>query len=324
MTKVALDHRPRLAELHRLGGVADAGLAGEARTEAAALERRRQGPRVHPPAVFEGRTGYDEHFLEGFPVALPSVADAHKRDILPVEGSSAGRLEYQHFTVVMSASRRMARFVAVNIEGQSSRKIERGDDQWFLDGRIPIEAQIGEELYVDNGLDRGHLVRREDPNWGSEDEAQIANDDTFHFTNCSPQMAAMNQKTWLGLENYILQNTRKWRERVTVFSGPVFGDSDLLYRGVRIPLSYWKIIAFLSDDLKPSASAYMIDQARELTSLEAAFGLYKTYQRSVRYVADRTGLDFGSLANYDGFSNEEVYLGARIEAALESVGDVRL
>ena len=323
MTDIALDHRPRLADLRRLGGAADTDHERQTHAEAVVLERRRQGPRVHPAEVFEGRAGYDEQFLDDFPVPLPGVA-AHDHDILPIAGSQTGRLDYQHFTVVMSVSRRMARFVAVNIDGQSSRKIERGDDQWFLDGRLPIEAQIGEELYANNGLDRGHLVRREDPNWGSEDEAQIANDDTFHFTNCSPQMAAINQKTWLGLENYILQNTRRWRERVTVFSGPVFGESDLLYRGVRIPLAYWKVVAFLSDNRKPSASAYMIDQTHELGSLEAAFSRYETYQRSVRYVADRTGLDFGDLTKYDGFSNEEAHLNARIETKLHTLGDIRL
>ena len=324
MTKVALDHRPRLPELCRLGGGAEAGLSGRAHVDGATPESRRQAPRVHPPAVFEGRSGYNEHFLEGFPVPLPGVSGALERDILPVAGSSLGRLDYQHFTVVMSKSRRMARFVAVNIEGESSQRVARGDDQWFLDGRIPVDAQIGEELYVDNGLDRGHLVRREDPNWGTEDEAQIANEDTFHFTNCSPQMASMNQKTWLGLENYILQNTRRWRERVTVFSGPVFGDGDLIYRGARIPLAYWKVVAFLSDDFKPSASAYMMDQVHELGSLEATFGTYKTYQRSVRYVAERTGLDFGSLTNFDGFSNEEAHLSAQIETVIENLGDIRV
>ena len=47
--------------------------------------------------------------------------------------------------------------------------------------------QTGEEAYRDNPLDRGHLVRRLDPAWGaSRDEAKRSNDDTFHFTNCTP------------------------------------------------------------------------------------------------------------------------------------------
>ncbi|MFD6319849.1 DNA/RNA non-specific endonuclease [Methylorubrum thiocyanatum] len=322
MPDVKLDYAPRLANLRRLGGEADADLPRLQGLESADLERRRSGSRSNPAELFAGRAGYDAGFLEGFPVVLPKPLCIRADDVLQVDGSRDGRLDYTHFSVVMSKSRRLAMFVAVNIEGQSSRKIERGDDQWFLDGRIPPEAQIGEELYVGNDLDRGHLVRREDPNWG--EEAETANDDTFHFTNCTPQMAGFNQKTWLGLENYILHNTRKWRERVTVFTGPVFGSNDLLYRGVRIPLAYWKVVSFLTDDGRPSASAYMIDQEREIGSLEAAFGRYKTYQRSVRYISELTLLDFGNLAQYDGFSNEEAQGGVRIEAVLRTLGDIRV
>ncbi|MEG2138217.1 MAG: DNA/RNA non-specific endonuclease, partial [Oscillospiraceae bacterium] len=39
----------------------------------------------------------------------------------------------------------------------------------------------------------------------------------------------------------------------TVFSGPVFADDDRLYRGIRIPKAFWKVVAYLSDDGKPSA-----------------------------------------------------------------------
>jgi endonuclease G len=244
------------------------------------------------------------------------------RDVVPVGGDPSGRLDYMHFSVVMSGSRRIAMFVGVNIEGKRSVSIERENDKWFLDGRIPLDAQVGEELYARNRLDRGHLVRREDPNWGPD--AEVANADTFHFTNCSPQMDVVNQRTWLGLENYILQNARAWKERCSVFTGPVFGPSDLEYRGVLIPKAFWKVVAFLSDDGKPSATAYLVEQEEELRELEAAFGAYKTYQRSVRFIEQLTGLSFGPLADFDGFSNEEAVNGLTIASELRSLGDIRV
>lgn len=151
-----------------------------------------------------------------------------------------------------------------------------------------------------------------------------ANADTFHFTNCSPQMAGFNQKNWLDLENYLLDNTRRWRARATVFSGPVFADDDPIYRGVPIPRAFWKVVAFLGEDGKPSATAYMIDQSAELGRLTALFGRFRTYQRSVLHIERLTGLDFGELSNYDGFSNEERATGTRIEAELVSLGDIRV
>lgn len=322
-SSVALSHRPRLANLRRLGGAesADTALAA-VRAEAADLEARR--PRVSPPERFAGMEGYRSDFIEGFEVSPPAPTGALASDVLPVEHSAANRLDYMHFSVTMSKKRRIAMFVAVNIDGGEAKKIERDRDQWSFDGRIPLEAQIGEALYEGNLLDRGHLVRREDPNWGTLEEAGVANGHTFHFSNCSPQMGAFNQRTWLGLEDYVLKNARAWEERVSVFTGPVFHDDDLEYRGALIPRAYWKVIAFLSDDKKPSATAYIVSQERELHDLEAAFGAYKTYQRSIRYIEGLTGLSFGNLIQFDGFSNEEEATRTQIASELLAPGDMRV
>lgn len=316
--EIDLLHRPRISQMRHLRDAPEAIGAVES-----ALEARRRGPRVTPPETFTGRSGYDQAFLGDFAVPLPAPVGARKADILPLEAGGS-RLDYMHFSVVMSRSRKMAMFVGVNISGSESVSVNREGDKWALDGRIPIEVQLGEDLYADNLLDRGHLVRREDPNWGSEADVATANEDTFHFTNCAPQMAAFNQRTWLSLEDYILQNTRRWRDRVTVFSGPVFRDDDRLYRGARIPTAFWKVVAFLSDDGKPSATAYMIDQAKELGSLEAAFGKFKTYQRSILHVQGLTDLDFGDLSQFDGFSNEERAQGIRVEAEIDSPARIRV
>jgi hypothetical protein len=54
--------------------------------------------------------------------------------------------------------------------------------------RVPADEQTGEEVYRDNSLDRGHLVRRLDPAWRiSPTVASCANDDTFHFTWSPPR-----------------------------------------------------------------------------------------------------------------------------------------
>lgn len=320
---VNLAIRPRLADLVRLAGPLDAEAKRIESTLESALEARRR-PRVTRPEAFAGRGGYQDDFLEEFPVPLPIPTGAGGRDVLQIEGVEGNRLDYQHFSVVMSRSRKIAMFVAVNIDGKESRSITRDSDAWSLDGRIPIEAQIGEELYSSNDLDRGHLVRREDPNWGTMAEAGIANEDTFHFPNCSPQMAAFNQRTWLGLEDYVLKEARVDKDRITVFTGPVFGPRDPEYRDVKIPLAYWKVIAFINEDGRPSATAYMIDQKLELQTLEARFGIYKTFQRSVRHIEELTSLDFGELSNFDGFSNEERATNARIESVLRTPADMRV
>ena len=323
MPAIDLSARPRLSDLRRLGGppASDAELGGVTESTDIELEAARR-PRRTAAAALADRTGYDETFLPGFPVPLPAPIGSLANDVLPIPGSPQNRLDFTHFSVTMSKSRKIAMFVAVNIDGKKSVSIDRVKDQWALDGRIPDDAQIGEDLYADNLLDRGHLVRREDPNWGPL--AEQANNDTFHFTNCSPQMGAFNQRTWLSLENFILKEARAVAEKVTVFTGPVFRRNDLLYRGVLIPSAYWKVVAFINNEGRPSASAYIVDQVAELRELEAAFGIFKTYQRSVREIERLSHLTFGELSFFDGFSNEELATGTSISAELRVPGDARI
>lgn len=303
-------YRPRLADLHPL------------RAPAMLAPSLAPAPVTTPPADLAGRTGYDTGFLGDFMVELPTPSPDRAGDVLQVEGSTGGRLDYTHFTVVMSKSRRFALFTAVNIDGGASTSVHRGDDHWAFDGRIPEDAQSGDALYADNDFDRGHLVRREDPNWG--DMAATANADTFHFTNCTPQLAAFNQTTWLSLEDFILSNTRRWQERATVFTGPVLKADDPAYRDRQIPLAYWKVVAFLSDDGKPSASAYMIEQDVDLGRESLIFGPFKTYQRSVLTIESLTGLQFGALSGYDGFSNEERATGDTVKRTIHAASDILL
>ena len=268
------------------------------------------------------REGYDADFLKDMPVALPMPAGVLAEDVTPVPGREDGRLDYTHFSLVMSKSRRLALFTAVNIDGGALVSVPRGSDHWRFDPRIDDDLQAGPDLYSHNPLDRGHLVRRTAANWG--DNARQANDDTFHFTNATPQMAGFNQQTWLGLEDYLLDNARADRQRITVFSGPVLDPDDRVYRGFQIPEAYWKVVAFAGEDGRPSATAYMIEQSDALDQLGFMFGQYKTWQRSVARIEALTGLDFGTLSTLDGFSSEERETGVRIEAEIRGPEDIRV
>jgi len=307
---IDLSYRPRLNDLRPITLTNKGLLAPDA-----------TAVRTSPASSFAGRRGYQAGHLGAFVVPLPDTA-AIAADVLPVAGSADARLDYEHFSIVMSKSRRLALFTGVNIDGSASVSVSRGGDPWAFDGRIPESAQAGDELYANNDFDRGHLVRREDPNWGPT--AGVANRDTFHFTNCAPQLSVFNQRTWLSLEDYILTNTRRVGERASVFTGPVFRQNDPVYRGVAIPLAYWKVVAFIHNDGRPSASAYLIDQDVDLNQDTLLFGAFKTYQRSVAAIAGLTALNFGELPLFDGFSNEEAVTGTTVRRLITGPQDILL
>lgn len=262
--------------------------------------------------LYKTSSGYDPAFLgDGFEIPFPEIRGEMKEDVLTLmDGGSI--LNYTHFSIVMSRSRKLAIFTAVNIDGSGLTDLKRAKDVWYFDPRIEKSDHCGPELYESNDLDRGHLVRRLDPVWG--DDAREANEDTFHFTNCSPQHKNLNQKTWLNLEDYVGKNAKKHGLKVNVFTGPVFRSDDRVYRGLyRIPAEFWKVVAMVRDNGEMSATAYIQTQKNLIDNLEFAYGAYRTYQVPVATIEDLTGLDFGDLRRYDPLANIESIAGRVIE-----------
>lgn len=287
------------------------------------LETPGKEPESNPDKFFD-RKGFDEDFLDGWKIKLPHLKDEFKDQMRVIRrGGSGYNLKYQNFSVIMSVPRRLPIITAANINGKESKSLPRVD-VWRFDGRLDKSDQWGDELYNKNILDRGHMVRREDPVWGTFEQAQVANVDTFHFTNSCPQVAGVNQKIWLGLENYILSHARTGGMKVNVFTGPFFTDKDKEYRGTQIPLAFWKVVAIVTTDGRKSATAYKISQEKELSDLEFVYAGYKTFQVSIASVMEKTGIDFSELVGYDGFSGYEMETKQVLEEKLEDFESIRV
>jgi endonuclease G len=265
---------------------------------------------------YTDRKGYDPAFLgDGslrvdLPTLPPALVD---KTSINTKATAEPRyvLPYHHYSVVMNKERRLAFFTAVNIDGSTSRRLKREPDRWSFDPRIPPDEQTGDPVYEHNTLDRGHLVRRLDPAWGdSPAVVKIANDDTFHFTNCTPQHKNFNENkaSWAGLEDYILENADNLDFKVNVFSGPVFAGDDKDYKGIKLPKQFWKVVTMVKSNRQLSATGYVISQEALLEQpidekLEVAgdfaFGAFRTYQVPVTHVEQLTGLSFGHMTSFD-------------------------
>lgn len=254
------------------------------------------------------RAGYDPGFL-GQDVTLPVATDQLSGEIAPVVGREDGLLHYAHFSIAVLQERRIALFTACNIDGGKLFNIRRGSDSWRLDPRLDRDFQAGNELYRNNPLDRGHLVRRLDPGWGeSREEAEMAVEDTFFYTNAAPQHSGLNQRSWLNLEDYVLDHAATHDLKVSVFTGPVFNECDGEYRETRIPREYWKVVAVINSFTgNLSTTGYLLSQSDLIGDLEFVYGAFNTYQVPVKVIEKKSGLSFGNLSNFDPLSEVETF-----------------
>ena len=273
-----------------------------------------EAPRARPED-YDDRPGYDSEFLgdhADFEAPLPLLQD--RADMVRVERPREGRpfeLCYEHFSVVMRASRRFCCVTGVNIAGNEPFFHPKRPG-WKTDPRVPAAVQVNGSFYVPTPFDRGHMVRRLDPVWGEQGGALLANADTHHYTNSCPQVHSFNDVTWGDLEDWVLSQEQSRDSRGSVFTGPIFSDSDPVYQGVRVPVDFYKIIVVVDDDTgKLSVTAFRQSQQNvmpEGAALERPFdpGRFVVNQVTLRELEQDTGLDFGRLRLADVLATHPV------------------
>jgi endonuclease G len=266
------------------------------------------------------RPGYDPKFLEDVNIPLPIISENMRADTAVVQegfrkGNDPFELAYYHYSVYVNKRRRTAWFSAANVDGGHRPDIgKRQGDRWFTDPRISKSEQLGQDAF-EHGIDRGHLTRREDTAWGQDVASRLkANNDTFHFTNCSLQASLFNRgkDRWQGIEQFLLEkHAKKDKRRMIVITGPVFAANDPVYRNekmaysVRCPIQFWKACILIRHDGTASATGFILGQ-EEITNLpgfEEAFDVAAT-QITIRDLEKRTGLNFGPLKTHDHFAQQ--------------------
>jgi endonuclease G len=322
------------------GTLVPVGGAGESTTEAAA-------DGIHSPDDLADREGFDPDFLgANLGAPWPTLPAAIEQELAKPSDATTDRpheLRYTHFGVMFSTKFKLPVLTAVNIDGENSVPVKRGKDKWFFDARIDKKFQHGQKAYKDESIDRGHMVRREDPNWG--DDAPQANSDTFHYTNSAPQHSLLNQgkQLWQGLENYILNSARTHGFKACVFTAPVYTDDDpvLEEESVRVPLEFWKVVVMEdSERNKLHATAYLLSQGQLIRKLledrnrsEAVegfvLGAYRTFQISIADLEAATGYGFGALKDADPLKKTEagreaINAGIPVIVPIEDAADLML
>jgi endonuclease G, mitochondrial len=312
-------------DLHPAGGARASG-AGAPPLPTAATEALVEP--FHDEAL-EKRHGYDDGFLgDGLLVPVPRLLD----ESLAARLSDGGTLlRYEHFSLSMHKIRRLALFTASNVDADPARKRpEPGHDysrkgltglgkndqeKWFIDPRIAPSEQLPDRFFTkDHGaFDKGHIVRREDVAWGATyEEVRRANGDTYHVTNCSPQIADFNRSNephgiWGQLENLVL--TQAATERYCLLAGPVLAAEDRIFVGeddsgpvqVQIPSRFFKVVVAHGQGTGLEAYAFVLEQDLSATPLEFVVDAeWRTRMIAIDQLEQLTGLLAFDRVLHDG------------------------
>jgi endonuclease G, mitochondrial len=270
--------------------------------------------------------GYDPDFL-GTNISLPQPKDEIKIQVARLKNNKI-ELKYFKYSVIFNAVTKMPLISAINVEGDAAKRPDdsKRSDNWLRDKRIDVECQLTDKFYARSNFDKGHMSRFEDANWDeSESEADALRNGiyTCFYTNACPQVVALNRAggIWGKLEKQILEKGIKKEAgklaRMTVFNGPIFDDAkDRIFKGVKIPMQYFKIILWLNDDGNLKATAFKLTQETlvghiqfdEAMRLDAEEALdidknmdFDEYQCSIKSLSRLTNIDFEQLEQFDTF-----------------------
>jgi endonuclease G len=275
------------------------------------------------------QNGFDSAFLHQHQLPLPRLDPTLEADVAPTLTGEPIR-RYTHFSLQMSASRRFCRWVAWNVDGMQIKKLARGG--FRFDPAYDRSVQVGDEIYHNNQIDRGHIARRADLTWGSEPEATQANADSMFFTNITPQAAdfnkplpkTLNKGLWGELEDTVFDEILSIDDRrLSVFGGPVLDpEKDFPFKDVLIPRSFWKIVAYSEAGTLRTRAFVLTQLDLEHRVREAApWDAFNVYGHRIAELQALTRIDFGSLADADVFPQDAPVPARRISSRSEVLGD---
>ena len=106
--------------------------------------------------------------------------------------------EILNYALEWVEEKRHTAWVAFSFDSETSRKNVNRTDEWLPDPFVPSSPQ--ESDHKSDGFDKGHLCASEDRSYN-----RTANEQTFYYTNLSPQMTSFNGGYWVTFADDLLQ-----------------------------------------------------------------------------------------------------------------------
>ena len=266
--------------------------------------------------------GFDEYFM-GVYTPLPTLGEQLARKAASlIFNPSQFVLKYQHYSTIVHSIRRMPIISAINVQGDPSVRQDNAarKDNWLRDNRIDLEVQLTDAYYKSSGFDKGHMSRREDAKWGdSPADAEEAAQLTCMYSNACPQVPNINRAVygyhglWGQLEQIVLEKGVEAESgdasKICVYNGPVFVDTDPTYKGVQVPMRFFKIVVWRNGAGDMKTTAFVLSQENLVDGIQFEELQYDKefieHQCSIAYLENLTQLTFAGINQYDTSPNKD-------------------
>lgn len=248
-------------------------------------------------------TGYDNVSVTGYEIPHLNDQNVYADHYVTMDG-----VQILNYALEWDNTKRHANWVAFTFDTTTSADNVKRTDAWSVDPKLPAEMQVQESDHKNDGFDRGHLCASEDRVYLKE-----ANDQTFYYSNISPQLNDFNGGFWRKLETRVqtwgrstadgvydkvyvtkggtLNKLLKNFKGTTVNGGtPTTDANGFTIHGLACPEYYFMAVLSQKDDVF-HAIAFLVPHKEGMTENPSSDEL-KEYVVSVDKLEEETGIDF--------------------------------
>lgn len=248
-------------------------------------------------------TGYDNVSVTGYEIPHLNDQNVYADHYVTMDG-----VQILNYALEWDNTKRHANWVAFTFDTTTSADNVKRTDAWSVDPKLPAEMQVQESDHKNDGFDKGHLCASEDRVYLKE-----ANEQTFYYSNMSPQLNDFNGGFWGKLEARVqtwgrstttgtydkvyvtkggtLNKLLKNFKGTTVNGGtPTTDANGFTIHGLACPEYYFMAILSQKDDVF-HAIAFLVPHKEGMTENPSSDEL-KEYVVSVDKLEEETGIDF--------------------------------
>jgi endonuclease G len=168
-------------------------------------------------------------------------------------------IKHKAYTLSYNEQHEQANWVVYELTQEKLVKVVDRSNRFTEDAKV-ITGTANNNDYKNSGYDKGHLAPAADMMW-----SEATMQESFLFSNMSPQVPAFNRGIWKNLEEQV-RDWAKVYHQLFIAVGPVL-ENNLPTIGenkVSIPAYYYKIVVVHNDTLTQAIAFLMKNEASSL------------------------------------------------------------